>query len=299
MAVSQPLFSPKQVALALQASESSVKRWCDQGAIETIRTVGGHRKITLEALQDFLQRSNRTLVSPGSLGLRVSPQSVRPDIPGGDDEDQKQFRTALALGDEKTCRSLLRERMERFGGHRSRTADFLITDAMHGIGHAWNNHKIDAYQERRGCDICLRLINELRAELPSAAPSAPMAFGGTLPGDPYQIPTALVELSLRELGWNATSLGCNLPVESFLRASDHYSPALIWLSTSSFVTVEDFIRDENLLADQLPAETALVVGGRALTEQIRNRLTYSVFCDGLQQFTDFAWILSVSKSATN
>ena len=50
---------------------------------------------------------------------------------------------------------------------------FLVTDAMHGIGEAWDCKKVDAYQERRGCDICIRLLNEMRRDLRSLPASAP------------------------------------------------------------------------------------------------------------------------------
>ena len=35
------LVSPKQVAHAMGVSESSLKRWCDQGLIPTVRTAAG------------------------------------------------------------------------------------------------------------------------------------------------------------------------------------------------------------------------------------------------------------------
>ncbi len=215
MAAQQPQFSPKQVASALQASESSVKRWCDQGAISTIRTVGGHRRITLDALQHFLRTSDRGLAAPEALGLSPTTIAAGEQIPGGEDSDQRQFRSALAAGDEASCRRILRALVGR-SESKSEAADFLITDAMHGIGEAWDCNKLDAYQERRGCDICIRLLNELRNELPDLPKSAPIALGGTFSGDPYQLPTALIELAMREAGWNAISLGSNLPTESFL-----------------------------------------------------------------------------------
>ena len=45
----------------------------------------------------------------------------------------------------------------------------MITDAMHGIGDAWDCNDVDVYQERRACEICLRLIYELRSELAERA----------------------------------------------------------------------------------------------------------------------------------
>ena len=128
-------------------------------------------------------------------------------------------------------------------------------------------------------------------------PTAPIAMGGTLSGDPYQIPTALVDLTLRELGWNATSLGCELPVESFLKAALDYQPTLIWLSVSAYADLEQFIADENRLVDGLPPETAVVVGGRGIIESALDRLQYSAICSELSELIDFAHILVSSKSA--
>ena len=297
MAAYQPTFSPKQVAKALNASESSVKRWCDQGAIETIRTVGGHRKISLDAIRKFIAATNRTLADPTSIGLKVTPVSRSSELPGGKEADQIDFRNALADGDETVCRRILRNRIERTGENLSRVADYLITDAMHGIGHAWDESSIDVYQERRGCDICLRLIHEMRSSLPLPNPNAPIAFGGTFSGDPYQIPTALVELTLRELGWNATSLGCDLPVDSFIKAAQDYQPSMIWLSISAVADEPQFFTDQNRLVDQLPSEVAVVLGGRALPESGREKLQYSAICNALSELSDFAHLLSASKSA--
>ena len=56
------LLSPKQVARALGVSESSLKRWCDKGLIPTERTAGGHRRLPLAGVLDFLVRSDAVQV---------------------------------------------------------------------------------------------------------------------------------------------------------------------------------------------------------------------------------------------
>jgi excisionase family DNA binding protein len=288
MPAQQPQFSPKQIARALQASESSVKRWCDQGAIPTVRTVGGHRKITLEGLQEFLRTSNRSLESPQALGLAAIPTPSKGGlVPGGNDPDQQAFRNALAVGDEMTCRTVMRKRIDQ-GDRKSEVAEYLVTDAMHGFGEAWDCKQLDAYQERRGCAIATRLINELRSDLPPIPRDAPIAIGGTPETDPYELPTALVELAMREAGWNATNLGSNLPIESLIQAIADYQPQLVWLSVSSIRDEAKFIADQRLLADQIGDEVSLLVGGRALTDQLRPRLRYTAHCDGLRQMVDLA-----------
>jgi DNA-binding transcriptional MerR regulator len=61
--------SPRQVARALGVSESSLKRWCDRGLIQTTRTAGGHRKVlTADAIR-FARQRGMMLANPELLGL--------------------------------------------------------------------------------------------------------------------------------------------------------------------------------------------------------------------------------------
>ncbi len=293
MAAKQLQYSPRQIAKSLQVSESSVKRWCDQGVIPTVRTVGGHRRITMDGLRQFLQASGRSVLAPQILGLPSLRCAESVNIPGDSDPDREAFRDALARGDEPTCRRVLQGRISD-GQTRSEAAEFLITDAMHGLGAAWDHNELDPYQERRACDICIRLINELRSELPLLPSNAPVAIGGTTSGDPYQLPTALVELALREVGWNATSLGSGLPMESYLQAVRDQDPQLLWLSVSAISNLAVFVAEQNRLAAQIGEDVSLIVGGRALTDDIRPQLSYTAHCDSLRHLIDLAAMLRLN-----
>lgn len=291
MVAKQPHFSPKQVAEALRASESSVKRWCDRGAIATMRTVGGHRRITLDALQRFLQGSSHRLETPQALGLPKNVSAQRGTlIPGGNDPDQIAFREALARGDEAACQRIM-QRCIAQGLTRTEVIESLITDAMHGIGEAWDCKTVDAYQERRGCGICSHLVHALRTELPPLIAGAPIAIGGTFSGDPYELPTAMVELALREHGWNAINLGPNLPAESYAQAAKDYQPQLVWLSVSTIDDTATFVEQFNWLAERLSDETSLLVGGRALNDEIRPQLNYTAHCDSLRSLVELAGMI--------
>ena len=291
MAAEPVHYSPKQVADALSASESSVKRWCDQGAIPTVRTSGGHRRISLDGLQAFSRASGRAVVSPEVLGLpKLLNQRIHA-IPGNADESLTAFRVALARGDESRCRDLFRGAVGD-GQRASFAAEKLITDAMRGIGDAWDCDELDPYQERRACGICTRLIDELRSTLPSISGVAPIAIGGSLSGDLYQLPTSLVELTLREQGWDATNIGCNLPPESFLQAAHDFQPKMVWLSVSTIDCLDDFVNQQNRLAEGLGSGVSLVVGGRVLTDDIRPRLKYTAFCDSMNHLAELSGMIA-------
>ena len=293
MAADPVHYSPKQIAGALAASESSVKRWCDRGVIPTVRTGGGHRRISLDGLRSFTAATGRKLVAPQVLGLPQLFCDRKIEVPGNDDPRQKNFRSALIVGDESQCRELLLE-VSSSSERRSRAASIMICDAMRGIGDSWSGNELDPYQERRACDICVRLINELRAALPPIPEDAPVAIGGTFSGDPYQLPTLLVELTLREQGWNATSIGADLPVSSFLQAAHDFQPKMIWLSVSTIDRPREFVKQQNGFADDLEDGIALVVGGRALSDAIRPKLKYTAFCDSLAHLDELAAMIANS-----
>ncbi|TWT82786.1 B12 binding domain protein [Planctomycetes bacterium CA13] len=271
----------------MQVSESSVKRWCDRGVIPTIRTVGGHRRITLEGLQKFLRETNRSLCHPEVLGLPSLCSCRKTHIPGGNDPDQCVFRAALATGDEETCRKVLLSRVEA-GSTRAEAAEDLIADAMHGLGEAWDCKEIDVYQERRACDISLRLIAELRSQIESPPLTAATAVGGAPANDYYQLPTAMVELALREIGWNAINLGSNLPLESFQQAAHDCDAKMVWLSVSSIESPAMFVTEENRLARSLGEHISLFIGGRVIDETMRSKLCYTAWCDNLRQLVELA-----------
>jgi len=283
-------FSPKQVAKSLEVSESSVKRWCDQGAIPTIKTSGGHRRISLEALHDFLESSSRSLIHPEALGFPTLPSKRMTKIPGKHHPVQAAFREALANGDEPRCANLIKQ-WQADGWSQSETASDLVTDALHGIGAAWDCGEIDVYQERVACGICLRLIQVLKSQLPAPATDAPLAIGGTLSGDPYDVPSAMVDLTLTEMGWNTLNLGANLPVESFVQASTDRSPILMWLSISVIADESQFVADQTRLANSVADDISLIVGGRALYDTIRPKLRYTAHCDSIGHLAQLAGMI--------
>ena len=96
-------------------------------------------------------------------------------------------------------------------------------------------------------------------------------------------------LILKELGWNAESLGSGLPVETVIKAVVDIQPKLVWLSVSCIDDTEYFIYTCNQLHN-IAAEhrTALVLGGCALGESLRKQLSYTVYCDNFKDLANFA-----------
>ena len=278
------LLTPKQIAQALGVSESSLKRWCDRGLLPIERTPGGHRRIPLEAAVDFVRRSGRAVVQPDLLDL---PAAIGTG-PTVMDRARDQFCEALAEADEARATRIVFDLY--LGRHPiSEIGDRVIAGAFHQIGDKWSCGELDVYEERRACELAGRILHQIRGVMPPPPTAAPLALGGTALGDEYHLPTMLVELSLRECGWRAESCGSSLPLESLAAAVRRYRPKLAWLSVSAIADEASFLAGFAELSSAAEDQgVALVVGGRALGESLRGRLSYAAHCDTLRQLVTLA-----------
>jgi excisionase family DNA binding protein len=294
-------LSPKQVAQALQVSESSVKRWCDQGMIRTNRTLGGHRRIPVEHLMDFLESTNRRLIDPAAIGLSREREADRaelvqmtsdraagiPTTSTSEEAIRYSFETALLAGDEHQCRKAISSWYTIHGGMAS-VADDLLAPSFQTLGQMWECGKIDIYQERRGCEMCIRLIHELRRFVPDPISTAPLAMGGTAEGDLYQVANQLIDIIFREAGWRTVSLGSGVPFDSMLSAAQRFNPKVFWLSVSHIDDEKLFHERFQSFSRQLPKGVMLVVGGRAMNEALRRKLQFAAYCDSMHQLSTLA-----------
>lgn len=276
-------FSPKDVAKAIGVSESSLKRWVDKGLIKASKTAGGHRRLQLDAVLEYLRKTSRSLENPTVLQL--------PEGCGGRDvtvEDSRQsFLTMLRDGDESAAtRAILDAYLSNVS--LSEICDLIIAPVFHEIGDLWECGQAEVYEERRACEICLRVVHELRRAVGAGHRNGPIAMGGTLDGDPYLLATSLIELVLSNNGWAATSLGNMLPFETIRTAILTERPALFWVSVTAIRDIDRFVTDFNMLFDLAESQgTALTVGGQALSAEVRQRLRYTNFSDNFQQLESF------------
>lgn len=278
------LLSPRQVARAIGVSEASLKRWCDKGLLPTIRTAGGHRRIPVNGVVEFLRASGQKLVRPEVLGL--PPTTGRGSLVI--ERACAHVRGALLTGDAEQFRRIIFD-LYLARHPASEICDLVIAPAMRAIGDGWEHGEVEVYEERRACEISLRVLHELRSVLLPPAEDAPVAIGGTLEHDPYQLATAMVDLSLREAGWRAESYGSNHPAATLCAAIRDVRPRLFWLSVSALPSTGEFLSAySDIYAAARTAGVAVVVGGRALTDDVRQRMEYAAFCDTLRHVVAFA-----------
>jgi excisionase family DNA binding protein len=277
------LLTPKQAAAALGASESSLKRWCDQGALAAERTPGGHRRIRLNELLSFARETGRTLSDLAALGV-----SGRGGRLGAPELLAARVGEAVQRADTEALVSLTAEAF-RAGTRLCEICDDWFVPALATVGQRWAEGEIAIFEERAASLATLACLARLEALLPPASEHAPLAICATPANDPYSIATAMSSLALREIGWRSLPLGAGLPTASLLDAVNARRPRLVALSVGVVEDHATFLGDyAQLRRATREHRAALVVGGRGLTPELRRQLHFDFLGETLGHLIDFA-----------
>lgn len=257
-------LSPKQLGKAIGVSESSLKRWIDDGQLDVVRTTGGHRRIALSEAVRFVRHRGYAVADPGVLGLTVADE-----VAGRADAAQRaeHFYDLLTKGKDREFIAAV-TRLYLDGHLLSELIDGPIRGAMTRIGELWHNDPDGVGIEHRATDICIRTLGYLHALIKPPVEGAPLAIGGAPQGDTHLISSLCVSMVLAEQGWREANLGADTPWPQFLSVARREKASLVWVSMTSEPNADypKNIRELAAALSQLPCQ--LVVGGRQLSMDI-------------------------------
>jgi excisionase family DNA binding protein len=253
-------LSPKDFAAALGVSESSVKRWVDDGKIRALRTPGGHRRIAVSEAIRFVRATAAPLPRADLLGLReLRGRSVA----AGSDlaAVSEAFHRALIDGRALEARTLI---VQAFisGASLAELCDGPVRAALTRIGDLWHHDQAGVFVEHRATAIVVEVLSLLRS-LTVVEEGAPRAVGCAPAGDPYVIPTLAVATVLAGEGFDVTNLGPETPMLSLALAIERVRPAFVWISASTAAGADAISAGvESVLRAAHGMGAAVAVGGR-------------------------------------
>jgi MerR family transcriptional regulator, light-induced transcriptional regulator len=222
------VLSPKDLATAIGVSESSLKRWTDDGLLKAARTAGGHRRIPLYEAIRFIRTTKQHVIRPEVLGLAPEGTSLAAVSTTSLNDS---FYEAVINDDGRQVVPII---LSAFLGGMSVASlcDGPIRSSLARIGEIWTHRPDGMMIEHRAVDRTIQILNLLRSTLPTPEPRAPRAVGAALSGDPYAIPSLMSSLVFADAGFEDHNLGPDTPVEAILEAIGRLKPAVVWLSAS-------------------------------------------------------------------
>lgn len=261
-------LSPRELASAVGVSESSVKRWVDEGRLKASRTAGGHRRIALADALRFVRQTGLSLVRPELLGLpdlaRVPAMESRAGSP------EAALRDALLAGRAAEAVAIV---LSGWLGNRSvaELCDGPVCAALRDVGVLWRHSDEGIFIEHRASEICTHALQTLRALLPPRPQRAPVAVGAAPSGDIHAVPSLMAATVLAAEGYQEVNLAAETPLHVLGDAAAQHRARLVWLA---FTVDRDeaetaaLVRQTRRLARRVGDEGGhVVIGGRALPRE--------------------------------
>jgi MerR family transcriptional regulator, light-induced transcriptional regulator len=255
-------LSPRDLARSLGVSESSVKRWVDDGALSAMRTAGGHRRIALAEAVRFVRHTGALVVRPDLMvGAGTGASVARCDEAAQQDVGERLF-ALLERDDAPAARALLLA-LYVAGWPVAAICDGPVRSALERIGTLWEHGPAGIVIEHRATDTCLRALAEMRALFTPPAAGAPAALGAAPSGDPYLLPSLMAAAVLAEVGFRDHNLGPEVPLAVLGEAAERYRPRIVWLAMSVTRDADGLAAAVVELAGRLASRGAtLLLGGR-------------------------------------
>ena len=271
------VLSPRQMATVLGVSESSIKRWVDDGAITSTKTAGGHRRISVSEAISFIRRQGLSIAEGELIGL--------PRVNADHGSTNAAIKESLLQGDQPALERLLVDHYAA-GGSVASICDGGIRDAFVHIGELWQHQEEGIFIEHRAVDTCLGALSSLGSLLPKPDDNAPHALGGAPSDDPYIIPSLMASICLSEQGFKTTNLGPNTPWETFIAAAKQTNPKLIWIAASAPINVAHINAAESHFKQLEASGISIFLGGRCSSSFAH--LKYCDFSDSLINLVELA-----------
>lgn len=271
-------LTTKDVARLLNISEATVKRWAESGALPSEKTVGGHRRFSIQSIAR-MRRDQKTEVTSVQSGKR---SVSKPLIETG------TFLELILGGREIEAAAAL---IDAYLHHHTLPSifDTTVTEAMHEVGELWFRGEIGVAEEHLATQVVLNAIDRLRNVVMLADHTGLKAICCGIEGDLHELPIHLAEVILESEGWEVLNLGPNTPLFSLGEMVKQQRPNLICISARAINDLgRAVIEYEQVRKVGGKLGTALVVGGEAFRDvTMRTRFPADFHADDFKSFSKF------------
>ena len=219
-------LTTKAVAKLLRVSEATVKRWANSGLLQSDKTVGGHRRFSLNAVAQLRRE------------LGIGPGAESPSTQSGQKRKSVvlpatvEFADTLLHSDEEQAGAMLVQAYLS-GAALTTLFDETITGAMHHIGDLWFKGSITVADEHLATRVVFGALQTLRGVMMPAQPNGLKAICCGIEGDLHELPVQLARIILESEGWEVQSLGPNTPLFALSEMVARQRPQLVCIAARS------------------------------------------------------------------
>jgi len=275
-------LTTRDVARLLLVSEATVKRWADSGLLLPDKTVGGHRRFSIQSVAR-LRREQGIAPVAQSPAKRVAKKIVSAELPSPDN-----FSEVLLSDTEAEATATLIDAYLK--GHALATLfDTTITKAMHRVGDLWFNGTITIADEHLATRVVLSALQKLRAIVVPRQATGLKALSCGIEGDLHELPIHLAEIIFESEGWAISNLGPNTPLFTLRDMVAQKKPDLVCISARSIVDLDRATTEYAQLRKIMEkVDGTMVLGGEAFRDSsLRQRFPAEFYAESFSGLSTF------------
>ena len=231
--VQKSYLSTADVSRLFGVTETTVKRWADEGTLRCQKTPGGHRKFEIRQVVEFAETHDFDPVGAlefcddDDAGLRIQAAVLERSYPILVDA---YIRRALIPGAGRLfsfLTYLYQHRIQLWEIH-----DHIIRPAMQQIGERWARGELCISQEHEASYGTLDALARLQCQIRIKPPGGGSVVCATLGDDLHEIGLRCAAYLFASEGWETHYLGSRIPAQSVQKAIARWKPHIVCLSAT-------------------------------------------------------------------
>lgn len=257
------VISTIDVARLFNVTETTVKRWADDGMLRCQKTPGGHRKFQIRNVIEFAEKNN------------FEPTGVL-TLPGHEGQDEhvqmailkRDFATLVQTFVEKALspdRSDLYIFFSYLYEHRIalwEIYDLVLRPGMCEIGERWTRGEIGVSQEHRASYETLDALAKLQNEILVKPATGDVVIFACLGDELHEIGLRCAANLFESEGWQTHYLGARTPADAVILAAQELRPTVVALSVTHDHVHDQLMHDLRAIADAVAKMgIRLIIGG--------------------------------------
>jgi MerR family transcriptional regulator, light-induced transcriptional regulator len=263
--VQKTILSTADVARLFNVTETTVKRWADDGMLKCQRTPGGHRKFEMKHVVDFINEHHYeptgtlTLDANDGMGTRIQSAVLGRDFNA---LSQIFVEKVLSVG-----------RPDIFGYlsylYQHNIAlweiyDLIVAPGMREIGTQWEKGMIGINHEHHASYETLDALAKLQSQIVIKPRNGKSVVCASVGGDMHEIGLRCTSYIFESQGWTVHYLGAMIPHSSIIAAIQEVKPSIVCLSLTNPNHSETIHNEiEEVVAASRRVHAVVIVGGQA------------------------------------
>ena len=205
-------LNSEEAARVLGVNVSSIKRWTDEGKLECIRTIGGHRKFQLDHLGSFLDKNKKkasklnVFTVESSLDLELNYQILK-----GNFEYLRSYIITQAIKSNRVNVQKVLTALYLSQYALYQIYDNLLTPVLHEIGNRWRKNKLSIIEEHIAAQIIRDAIIRLQGIITLPSKKIGSALCLNLSSELHDISLKMVQNILELRGFKTYYSGQKTP----------------------------------------------------------------------------------------